>query len=348
MSGSEKTLEQVKNYYGQELKNSSDLKTSACESSADAPEHIKSILASLPDEVLAKYYGCGSPLPEVLTGARVLDLGCGSGRDVFTIAAMVGSSGHVVGIDMTEEQLEVPLRHQAAVAKKLGYNNTTFVKGYIEDLAGAGLEDNSFDLVVSNCVVNLSPDKARVLSEIYRVLKPGGELYFADVYSDRRLAQPLLEDPMLWGECLSGALYEEDFRRLMQKVGFQDHRLCSRSLIDIADEAIAAKLAPANFYSLTVRAFKLDCLEDRCEDYGQIAIYKGSIPRHPGYFMLDDHHVFEKGKPMLVCQNTAAMLSQTRYAPHFTIIGDISTHFGLFDCAAPIEGPAETNGSGCC
>src|SRR5262245_46795878 len=180
------------------------------------------------------------------------------------------------------------------------------VSGYIEDRKGAGIAAGSVGLVVSNCVVNLSPDKRRVFAEIFRVLRPGGELYFSDVFTGRRVPAPLREDPVLLGECLGGALYLEDLRRLLGAVGCLDHRVVQRRPLTL-DGEIARRIGMVDFYSMTVRAFKLD-LEDRCEDYGQVAYYGGTLPEHPHQFALDDHHLFRAGQPMLVCGNTAAML----------------------------------------
>ena len=101
------------------------------------------------------------------------------------------------------------------------------------------------------------------------------------------------------------------------------------------------------FTSVTVRTFKLDTIEDICEDYGQVAVYNGGIPNHPHYFDLDDHHRLYKGKPMLVCGNTAAMLGQTRFGSCFTITGDRSVHYGPFDCT-PAAGQAPPAGGSCC
>jgi len=274
----------------------------------------------------------------------VLDLGCGSGRDVYVLAKLVGPTGRVIGVDMTDEQLAVARSHVDYHMQKFGYaeQNVEFVTGYIEDLAGAGIAADSIDLVVSNCVMNLSPDKPRAFAEIFRVLKPGGELYFSDVYADRRIPQALREDPELFGECLSGALYKEDFRRLMADLGCADFRVLASNPISLDNDEVERKIGMINFSSVTVRAFKLP-LEDRCEDYGQVAWYKGGIAGHPHSFMLDDHHLFLTGKPMLVCGNTADMLAQTWYRGHFEIVGDKTTHLGLFDC-----GPAPVAASGGC
>ena len=176
------------------------------------------------------------------------------------------------------------------------------------------------------------------------MLKPGGELYFSDVYSDRRLPRALLADPVLLGECLAGALYVEDFRRLLAEFGVVDARLCARSPIALTDEAIEQQIGFARFESNTWRAFQLP-LEDRCEDYGQVATYLGTIPAHPHRFVLDDHHLFERGRPLRVCGNSADMLAGSRYAAHFRIDGDKQQHFGLFDCA---PATAASTSASCC
>jgi SAM-dependent methyltransferase len=207
------------------------------------------------------------------------------------------------------------------------------------------------DVVVSNCVINLSPDKERVFAEIFRVLRPGGELYFSDVFADRRIPPQLAQDPVLLGECLGGALYIEDFRRLLARAGCHDYRIVSDSKLALTDPALEQKAGMIGFHSQTVRAFKLD-LEDRCEDYGQQARYLGTLPDEPQRFVLDDRHVFETGRPYPVCGNTAAMLGRTRYAPHFRIIGDMRVHYGLFDCGpkSAVIGPENGGASGgsCC
>jgi SAM-dependent methyltransferase len=341
--------ESVQNYYGQVLKSSQDLKTSACCTLDAMPSHLRPFLADLHPEVISRYYGCGSPLPPTLEGCTILDLGCGSGRDCYLLSRLVGESGRVIGIDMTEQQLTVAIEHVDWHAERYGYarSNVEFVQGYIEDLATAGIADNSIDVVVSNCVVNLSPDKNKVLSEILRVLKPGGELYFSDVYADRRIPEVLKMEPVLLGECLGGALYWEDFRRVMQELGYPDVRVVNDTPITLEDPDVIAKIGMVNFRSITVRAFKIP-LEDRCEDFGQIAVYKGSIKEYPHAFDLDDHHHFETGKPLRVCGNTYDMLNSSRYAKHFELMGDKSTHFGLFDCAPPNTSISIESGSACC
>ena len=326
----------VKEYYGNVLSGTKDLKTNACCCSVDSlPKEVKDALGLIDDEIINHYYGCGSPIPPLLDGLTVLDLGCGSGRDVYVVSKLVGEDGHVIGIDMTQEQLDIAIHHEESQRVRFGYekSNVDFRLGYIEDLASAGIADASIDIVISNCVINLSPYKQEIFNEIWRVLKPGGELYFSDVFADRRIPEELTRDPVLHGECISGAMYYEDFRRVMGKAGFADFRYMSVREINLNNEEIEEKIGFATFTERTVRAFKLDDLEDICEDYGQIAVYNGTIPGHPHSFALDDHHIFITGKPMQVCGNTASMVSETRFRDSFTLIGDRSTHFGAFDCA---------------
>ena len=218
--------EDVQDYYGKQLHSSADLQTNACCDQAP-PEHLKPLLAQLHDEVVSRYYGCGLVAPEQLQGMRILDLGSGSGRDVYLLSALVGEQGEVVGVDMTDEQLEVARRHQDYHRDAFGYTNSNvrFLKGYIEALDTLDLEDGYFDIVISNCVINLSTDKAKVLRDVKRLPKPGGEFYFSDVYADRRVPVALVNDPVLYGECLSGALYWNDFINLGKRCGFADPRL---------------------------------------------------------------------------------------------------------------------------
>jgi arsenite methyltransferase len=336
---------EVRRYYGEVLKTSADLKTGACCSIEVLSPLLRAMLADIHPEVIERFYGCGAPLPPGLQGATVLDLGCGSGRDAFLLSRLVGESGRVIGIDMTPEQLAIGRRHRDWHAERFGHarSNVEFVEGYIEDLAAAGIADASVDLVVSNCVMNLSPQKDRVFAEIFRVLKPGGELFFSDVFADRRVPEPQRRDPVLLGECLGGAMYWEDFRRILAELGCRDVRQLSAAPIPLLDPDIERKVGMIAFHSVTVRAFKLD-LEDRCEDYGQVATYLGTLAEAPHAFVLDDHHRLETGRPLRVCGNSADMLGATRYARHVRLDGDKSVHFGLFDCTGapvtPCEGAA--------
>eukprot|EP01100_Stratorugosa_tubuloviscum_P004172 TRINITY_DN2038_c0_g1_i1.p1 TRINITY_DN2038_c0_g1~~TRINITY_DN2038_c0_g1_i1.p1 ORF type:complete len:363 (-),score=197.20 TRINITY_DN2038_c0_g1_i1:113-1201(-) len=334
---SETTHESVQEYYGQVLKTNQDLKTSACCAASAPPKPIKQALSKVPSEIIERFYGCGNPIPlEDLKGLSVLDLGCGTGRDCYVAASLVGENGKVIGIDMTNEQLQVAIKYAEQYCLntlKFSKNNLNFIHGYIEKLTDQ-IQSNSIDLVISNCVINLSPDKKSVLQQVYEVLREGGEFYFSDVYSDRRLPKEATTHSIAVGECLGGALYKGDFIRLCSQVGFIDPRIVSQKEIQVNDPQLRQVLGAAKFYSITFRLFKLKNLETECEDYAQIAIYLGTLDNYPINYQLDDHHNFEKGRPVLVCGNTASMLQETRLAKHFNIIGSREVHYGLFDCSS--------------
>lgn len=350
----EGTFDVVKEYYSKHLQASKDLQTNACCTMAIPPKHIEKAMMCVHHEVHDKYYGCGLCLPDDIDGLSVLDLGCGAGRDVYIAAQLVGEKGRVVGVDMTQEQLDVAIKHKQWHADKFGYSNVDFKLGYIERLAELGLADASFDVIVSNCVINLSPDKEAVLREAYRLLKPGGELYFSDVYSDRRMPQHLKDDQVLWGECVSGALYWNDFHNLAKKCGFLDLRIMKDNVLTINNEKLEKKLGNIRVFSATYRLWKLDDLESHCEDYGQAVIYKGTLPASPDMFILDNHHAIEKGKVFPVCGNTWKMLHDTRFKRHFDFIGNFDTHYGIYDgCGtlipfASARAGSSGGGGGCC
>ena len=293
---------------------------------------------------------CGLIKPELIKGARILDLGCGSGRDVYAMSRLVGEDGSVVGVDMTDEQLEIAEKYIEYHREKYGYKkgNVRFVKGYIEELDKLGFEDNSFDVIISNCVVNLSPFKDKTMSGIYKLLKPGGEFYFSDVYSDRRISDKLLRDPILYGECLSGALYKKDFIRLAKRIGFNDPRVVKSAPITIEDKETEKLVGNIEFESITYRLFKIEELEDACEEFGQAVIYKGTIPGYPNKFTLDEGHIFETGRSALVCGNTFLMLNKSRFCKHFEYFGSMNIHFGEFkDCGVSTEDSKATSDCGC-
>ena len=332
----------VKDYYGKVLESSDDLQTNACCTGDEPPAYLKRILAQIHDEVLTRYYGCGLIVPEALEGRTILDLGCGAGRDVYALSALVGEKGKVIGVDMTEEQLAVAKRHQQYHAETFGHRtaNTVFLQGELEKLDTLDIEAASVDVIVSNCVINLCSDKPGVLKHAHRLLKPGGEIYFSDVYCNRRIPEDLQKDPVLYGECLSGAFYWNDFLNAAKAAGFADPRLVTDSPITIENPELAEKLGARRFYSATYRLIKLNDLEPACEDYGQAVIYKGGIAHNEDVFKLDGHHFIEKGKIFPVCGNTYRMLHDTRFAPYFEFIGNWDTHYGIFEgcgTAIPFE-----------
>lgn len=328
-----KVHEEVTNYYGTELQSTEDLKTNACCTLTKPPKHILEALSQISDEVVAKYYGCGLTIPSAVEGLRILDLGSGSGRDCFIASKLVGENGHVIGVDMTDEQLAVANNNIEYHREKFGYkkSNVEFIKGNIENLGELNLEAGSFDIIISNCVLNLANDKLKVLKDAYSLLKPGGEMYFSDVYTNRRVPMHLQKNSILWGECLSGALYWNDFLNFAKKAGFTDPRVIDDKPVTVDNEELEELVGNLEFYSVTYRLWKIDGLESDCEDYGQAVAYKGGIPEDDIAFELDSHHYFEKGKIESVCGNTYNMLQKTRFSKYFDFYGSFDTHYGIYE-----------------
>jgi len=323
----------VQNYYGKVLQTTGDLMTNACTTSSAMPRYIKSAISNIHEDVIAKYYGCGLTLPMRLEGASLLDLGSGAGRDCYIASQLVGQEGRVVGVDMTKEQLLTARKHLDFHMEKFGYakKNVEFHEGYLEELSRLNLKAASFDVVVSNCVLNLVKDKRAVLDACFSLLKEGGELYFSDVYASRRIPEVLAQDKVLYGECLSGALYWNDFEQMAKRAGFYDPRVVSSSPISVQNEDAVEKIGDIKFHSITYRLFKLKDLEPDCEDFGQAVRYLGNIPHSEKGMFLDAHHYFEKGKIKAVCGNTWNMLFQTRFKDNFDFIGNFETHYGIFE-----------------
>ncbi len=328
-------LENSQDYYGKVLAGSSDLKTDACCTTEAPPPEIMAALRNVHDEVRARYYGCGLVTPQAIEGCHILDLGSGSGQDAYLLAQMVGEHGSVTGVDATPEQLAVAREHEEWHRERFGYakSNVRFIEGDIEKLGELGLPQGHFDVIVSNCVINLVADKRAVFEAAFRLLKDGGELYFSDVYSERRVPEELRDDAVLHGECLSGALYWGDFVALAKQAGFADPRLVTSRPLGIEDAAVEAKLEGIAFHSATYRLFKLPALESQCEDYGQAVRYKGTLAGQERVFELDGHHHIEAGRMFAICGNSWKMLADTRFAEHFEFFGDFSKHYGVFpDC----------------
>ena len=198
-------------------------------------------LSALPITAALASLGCGNPtaLAELKPGEKVLDLGSGGGIDVLLSARRVGSAGFAYGLDMTDEMLELAERNR----KESGVENVRFLKGVIEDIP---LEANSVDVVISNCVINLSADKGQVLREAYRVLVPGGRFAVSDIVFQGHIPPAIRVDLEAWAGCIAGALEEETYRNLLQEAGFTDSEVeVTRrySLDDIAESGARASLA---------------------------------------------------------------------------------------------------------
>jgi ubiquinone/menaquinone biosynthesis C-methylase UbiE len=198
--------------------------------------------------------GCGNPLEyaDVKPGETVLDLGSGAGFDVFLAARAVGESGHVIGVDMTDEML-AKAKQNAATAK---IRNVEFRKGQIEALP---VDDESIDLVISNCVVNLSPEKDKVFADVHRVLKPGGRMLVSDLVLKHELSEELANSVEAYVGCVAGASLKDDYLRLMREAGFSDVEVVAENSYDVGLGDMDDKLQKEAYGAVTsvkVRAVK--------------------------------------------------------------------------------------------
>ncbi|XP_062609882.1 arsenite methyltransferase-like [Saccostrea cucullata] len=309
-----KVYESVKDHYGH-LQD--DRNNQVCVTlSSDVSKTVKDALADIPEDITAKFDGCGLVVPEKVEGRKILDLGSGCGRDSFILSKLIGPNGHVTGIDMTKEMIALSSKYIDYHREKFGYKeaNIDFVQGYIEKLREAGLKENNYDIIISNGVINLTPDKKAVLKEAYTVLKDGGELYFSDVYADRELGCSVRNDKELWNECLSGTLYWKDLLCIAKEVGFSRPFLVSATPFAVNKEDFKRKLGDARFASVTYRLFKLP--SDANVAPTQV-IYKGTIPDHEKRFKFDVKNVFKKGEALKVTGPVAASLKCSRFSDDF-------------------------------
>ena len=213
--------EVVREHYAERIKSNasccgpSDSNSSCC--STESGLYPADLLAILPEGESAVSYGCGDPitLASLQPGQTVLDLGSGAGLDCFFAAGKVGETGRVIGVDMTPEMIE---RAQSS-ARRLNIPNVEFRQGYLEDLP---VESGSVDVIISNCVINLSPDKSKVFTEAFRVLKPGGRLAVSDIVTDGPLPDPIKKSLSAWAGCVAGAVEADEYMGMMKSVGFAD------------------------------------------------------------------------------------------------------------------------------
>jgi SAM-dependent methyltransferase len=208
--------ETVQKHYAERIKSNS----SCCGSSSDCCStesnlYPADLLATLPEGETTVSYGCGDPitLASLEPGQTVLDLGSGAGLDCFFAAKKVGETGHVIGVDMTPEMIE----RARSGAKRLNIQNVEFRQGYLEDLP---VESNTVDVIISNCVINLAPDKSKVFVEAFRVLKPGGKLAVSDIVTDGPLPESIKKNLSAWAGCVAGAVEAKDYIGMMEAVGF--------------------------------------------------------------------------------------------------------------------------------
>jgi ubiquinone/menaquinone biosynthesis C-methylase UbiE len=330
-------------------------------------------LKVIPQEVIERDYGCGDPSKYLRPGETVLDLGSGTGKICFIAAQVVGPTGKVIGVDMTDEMLEVARTNAPIVAERIGYANVEFRKGRIQDLAlsidlldaelkrrpindaasflaadelaqelrvkSPLIASDSIDVVVSNCVLNLveAHAKRQLFEEIFRVLKIGGRAVISDIVSDEEVPEHLQNDPELWSGCISGALTEEGFVAAFTAAGFYGVQILKR------DEKPWQTVEGIEFRSVTIEAFKGK--QGPCVERNQAVIYKGPFKE----VLDDDNHRMERGRRYAVCDKTYNIYRKAPYSASFEFIEPLTpipiAEAQPFDCArTALRHPKETKG----
>ena len=262
-------------------------------------------LSHIPQEVLEISYGCGSPVDRtgIKSGEVMVDLGSGGGIDCFIAAKYVGPTGRVIGIDMTEDMLAKARKNSEEVSKNLGYNNLEFKQGFLEAIP---MDDQSADLVTSNCVINLSPQKGEVFNEIRRILKPGGRFVIADIISDKEVPQEMRQNKDLWGECVSGALTLNEFLTLAKQSNFHG--------LSVQKDYLWKEVEGIKFYSYILGGFKQTESNNANKDSSLTAVYSG-----PFCSVNCDGIKFELGQEIAIDSKTAEKLSTKPFSSHFII-----------------------------
>ncbi|MEC9327605.1 MAG: methyltransferase domain-containing protein, partial [Verrucomicrobiota bacterium] len=324
-------------------------------------EYDPKYLDIIPEEVIEKDYGCGDPSQHLKEGETVLDLGSGTGKICFIASQVVGAKGKVIGVDMTDDMLEVARRNAPIIADRTGYANVEFRKGRIQDLsldlelldqklaqgkengseADLGAEqlasqirsekpmipDDSVDVVVSNCVLNLvnNDSKKKLFKEIYRVLKRGGRAVISDIVSDEPVPKEMQNDDKLWSGCISGAFLEEEFLAAFEEAGFYGIRVLK------LDARPWQTVEGIEFRSMTIEAFKGK--EGTCLERNQAVIYKGPFKQ----VLDDDGNFMERGKRYAVCDKVYKIYKNGPYSDCFELVDPIEEipidEAKIFDCS---------------
>ena len=329
-------------------------------------------LKIIPQEVIERDYGCGDPSRYLREGEVVLDLGSGTGKICFIAAQIVGPKGKVIGVDMTDEMLEVARRNAPTVAERIGFANVEFRKGRIQDLAldlelldqqlkGSPITDaasflaadelaeelrvkhpliasDSVDVVISSCVLNLVEPKSKrhLFDEIFRVLKKGGRVVISDIVSDEEVPEEMQQDPELWSACVSGAFTEEGLLAAFERAGFYGIQILNR-----AAEPWRT-VQGIEFRSVTVEAFKGK--QGECFERNQAVIYRGPFKE----VLDDDNHRMERGRRYAVCDHIYNLYKKAPYRDFFEFVDPIVdvplADAKPFDCSRELRHPKETKG----
>ena len=340
-------------------------------------EYEGNYLQILPEEIVAKDYGCGDPTRYVNRGETVVDLGSGAGKNCYILAQKLGAAGKIIGVDFNDEMLSLARKYQNEIAAKLGYHNTQFVKGKIQDLklpldrlqdwldrnpiktiddlsnyetqcdrlreSEILIPDNSVDVVISNCVLNLvkPEDKKQLFNEIFRVLKRGGRAVISDIVCDEDPTEKIMNDPDLWSGCIAGAFREDSFLKMFEDAQFYGVEILKR------EETPWQVIDGIEFRSMTIRAYKGK--EGECWERKQAVVYKGPWKQVRD----DDGHTYCRGERMAVCDKTYQILTNPNspygkdiiaIEPYENIPEAEATKFNCKDKA--IRHPQETKGSG--
>ncbi len=336
-------------------------------------EYDPKYLAIIPTEVIERDYGCGDPSKHLKPGETVLDLGSGTGKICFIAAQVVGAEGKVIGVDMTDEMLDVARRNAPVVAERLGFANVEFRRGRIQDLgldmdrfdaelakdpvrSTEGLlqattraerlrrehplvANDSVDVVVSNCVLNLvdGHEKPRLFREIFRVLKNGGRAVISDIVCDEEVPDSMQNDHELWSGCISGALTEVGFLEAFEEAGFYGVRVLERQ------REPWQTVQGIEFRSLTVEAFKGK--QGACLERNQAVIYRGPFKE----VLDDDGHRMLRGERYAVCDKTYRLYQREPYAGMFDPVDPLVEipleEAAPFDCSRTSQRhPKETKG----
>jgi SAM-dependent methyltransferase len=260
----------------------------------------------IPEAVLKVSYGCGTPvgLSTVKPGEVVLDIGSGGGIDCFEASRKVGASGKVIGIDMTDEMLSLARSHAPTVAKNLGYpaSNVDFRKGFADAMP---VEDNQVDLIISNCVINLAPDKKKVFREMFRVLQAGGRFTISDIVADQPIPQYMIHDSAKWGDCLSGALTIQDYWGGLREAGFRGLHQVTVIPWRVIDGIHFVSVTLTGYKTAVAPSYPSPAFATLTGPFSQAQDELGTI--------------FHRGAPQEIDEQTVHLLSLPPYKEHFII-----------------------------